>query len=181
DAVGEVLLELPVARRQRPLPRPVGLAVRILRRGPGQYPGLAACTALGAWVEEWALGDHATAEGHAIFVGMPGNPLVERWCGEQLERIPRLHMHRPRHLGAPLGGPGRGLGPEEALGRRAGSGPSIPTRAPGRGPDDRRQDQPTRRPRGTAGRAREALRGAHALRRSGPRLRGLRAAAPGRR
>lgn len=102
DAVGEVLLELPVARRQTPLPRPVGLAVRILRRGPGQYPGLAACTALGAWVEEWVLGDHATAEGHAIFVGMPGNPLVERWCGEQLERLPRLHMHRPRHLGAPL-------------------------------------------------------------------------------
>src|SRR5699024_3089911 len=102
DAVGEVLLELPMARRQRPLPRPVGLAVRILRRGPGQYPGLAACTALGAWVEAWVLGDHATAEGHAIFVGMPGNPLVERWCGEQLERIPRLHMHRPRHLGAPL-------------------------------------------------------------------------------
>src|SRR5699024_4741324 len=56
DAVGEVLLELPMARRQRPLPRPVGLAVRILRRGPGQYPGLAACTAPGAWVEEGEVG-----------------------------------------------------------------------------------------------------------------------------
>lgn len=104
DAVGEVLLELPASRRPTPppLPAPAGLAVRVLRRGADQAPGLAACTALGAWVEEWVLGDHATAEGHAIFVGMPGNPLVERWCEEQLERLPRLHMHRPRHLGAPL-------------------------------------------------------------------------------
>src|SRR5699024_12534168 len=103
----------------------------ILRRGPGQYPGLAACSALGAWVEEWVLGDHATAEGHAIFVGMPGNPLVERGCGAQLERIPRLHMPRPRRPGAPLAGPRRRLVPEEALGRTVGSGPAIPRRAPG--------------------------------------------------
>ena len=38
----------------------------------------------------------------AIFVGMAHNPLVEQWCEALVARDPRLHTHRPRHLGAPL-------------------------------------------------------------------------------
>lgn len=104
EAVGEVLLELPAAERTLlpNLPAPSGIGLRHLPRFEDEHPGLAACTALGAWIEEWVLDEHATAEGHTIFVGMAHNPLVEQWCEALVERHPRLHMHRPRHLGAPL-------------------------------------------------------------------------------
>lgn len=107
DAVGEVILELPDTAGGHPqetpfLPVPSGITVRNLRRSVDEQPGLAACTALAAWVEEWVLDEHATAEGHTIFVGMPDNALVEHCCERLLERRPGLHMHRPRRLGAPL-------------------------------------------------------------------------------
>lgn len=104
QAMGQVFLELPAAERTLlpHLPTPSGITIHHLPRFEGDHPGLPACTALGAWIEEWVLDEHATAEGHAIFVGMAHNPLVEQWCEALVARNPRLHMHRPRHLGAPL-------------------------------------------------------------------------------
>lgn len=94
DAVGELMLELP-GTECPPIPAPVGLSLRGLPRDPGAPPGVRACVALRAWIDEWVLDEHASAEGHAIFVGMAGNPFVERWCEAMLECHPHLHLHRP--------------------------------------------------------------------------------------
>src|SRR5690606_2070486 len=76
--------------------------------------------------------------------------------------------------------PARGVGPASRPIRTEGSTSPAPTRMTWSGPDDRRQDQPPGRARGEARGAREALRAAQALGGPGSRLRGLRAAAPGR-
>lgn len=99
DSVGELVIELP-ARRHPLIAAPPGIAQHVVVTAPHEPRGLRACTALDAWVSEWVLGERASAEGHAIFLGMAGNALVESRCEALLARHPRLHMHRPSPAGA---------------------------------------------------------------------------------
>ena len=100
DAVGELLLELPNPECP-PIPAPDGIALRPLPRAVGTPPGVRACMALGAWIDEWVLDEHASAKGHAIFVGRAGNPVVERWCAAMLGHHPQLHLPRPWRASPP--------------------------------------------------------------------------------
>lgn len=76
---------------------PPGISVSLLRRQPDdpRLPGARACAALESWVGEWVHGDHERREHHTIWVGMPGNPLVEQMCDALLHRCAELHLHRP--------------------------------------------------------------------------------------
>ena len=96
DAVGELVLELPDARRPL-LPTPPGMTTRHLVLGRGRRRGDRACAALEAWTEEWLLDAHLAAEAHAVFVGLVHNPKVAALCERLAARHPTLHMHRPSH------------------------------------------------------------------------------------
>ncbi|AXK46415.1 SIP domain-containing protein [Brachybacterium saurashtrense] len=94
DTEGELVLELPDERRPL-LPTPPGVTTRHLVLGRGRRRGDRACAALEAWVEEWLLDDHLSAEAHAVFVGLPHNPKVAVLCERLAAQHPTLHMHRP--------------------------------------------------------------------------------------
>src|SRR5690625_6699893 len=82
---GNIFLELPDDRRPL-LSAPPGITTSVLPRSLPSVlhaPGARACVALESWVGEWVHGDHASAEGHAIFVGLTGNPLIERLRSEE--------------------------------------------------------------------------------------------------
>ena len=96
NARGNIFLELPDDRRPL-LSAPPGITTSVLPRSLPSVlhaPGARACVALESWVGEWVHGDHASAEGHAIFVGLTGNPLIERLCAALVQHRPGLHLHR---------------------------------------------------------------------------------------
>lgn len=101
-ATGEVFVELPDARLPL-LPAPEGISTHFLRRRPGEFPGTRACAAFESWVSEWVHGEHESPEGHSVFLGLAGNPLVARVCDRMDAKLPHLHLHRPAFTGAARG------------------------------------------------------------------------------
>lgn len=91
-AAGNVVLELPTARCPR-LPLPPGMTLSVLPRGTGPR-GVRAAAALEAWVQEWLTGAHEGADMHAVWVGMPGDAVMDRLCADLLHARPSLHLHR---------------------------------------------------------------------------------------
>ena len=111
NAQGNIFLELPDDRRPL-LSAPPGISTSVLPRSLPSVlhaPGTRACVALESWVGEWVHGEHASAEGHAIFVGLAGNPLVERLCAALVQHRPGLHLHRACPGGGHLRGRGTGM------------------------------------------------------------------------
>lgn len=92
-AAGNVVLELPPGQNPQ-LPLPPGMRLTILPREQVGRGGRAVA-ALDAWVDEWLLGEHEPSHMHAVWIGMPGDPLMERRCEELLITRPGFHLHRP--------------------------------------------------------------------------------------
>lgn len=96
DAVGELVLELPIRRRPL-LPTPSGIITRLLVLGRGWRRGDRACAALETWAGEWLLDEHLATEAHTVFVGLPHNPKVAALCERLSAQHPTFHLHRPQH------------------------------------------------------------------------------------